>query len=293
MDALTSCFLHQPGALYVKPTFALRLELCRAWRIASHSRLLDIGCGQGYSSLTLALLVGPRGHVTGIDDAPPGYGGPYTLQQSQTYVKQSALSDRITFVRSKTPEFLASYQQAQPGQGEGFDGAVLCHSLWYFDSRTGIATMFQSLAQAKIPRLYLAEFALQASRPEQVPHVLASKAQALFHSFKTPREAGTMAPNVRAALDPDEILQIAQECGWRIASQGVVQPPEDHLDGFYEYKYVESTRFVDSVNAEKLTAEQEEELFSYIPRIKESVKDLDGKRPRTTDVCWTVMELNV
>jgi SAM-dependent methyltransferase len=293
MDTLISSFLHKSGAVYVKPTFALRLDLCRAWGITSNSRLLDIGCGQGYSILVLALLVGPSGHVTGIDNAPPEYGGPYTLKESHAYVKNSVLGDRITFVRSETPEFLVSYQRAQLRHTERFDGAVLCHSLWYFASRRVVATMFQSLAEAIVPRLYLAEFAFQASRPEQVPHVLASRAQALLHSFKAPRETGAIEPNVRTALSPDEILQIAEECGWRLASQGVIQPPEDHLDGFYEYKYIESSMFVDSVKAEKLTSEQENEIFSYVPLVKQSVKELGGQRPRTMDVCWTVLELDV
>lgn len=58
----------------VKVELQQRLDIISRWNIEPGSRVLEIGCGQGDSTVILADLVGENGHVTGIDPAPLNYG---------------------------------------------------------------------------------------------------------------------------------------------------------------------------------------------------------------------------
>lgn len=49
----------------------LSLELARAARIADGDSVIDVGCGNGEPSLTVARIVGPSGRVVGVDLALP------------------------------------------------------------------------------------------------------------------------------------------------------------------------------------------------------------------------------
>ncbi|GLA69658.1 hypothetical protein AtubIFM55763_010175 [Aspergillus tubingensis] len=191
MDILLSSYLHDEKARtsIVEPNFQHRLALTQTWDIAQGSRVLDIGCGQGESSLVLALINGSHGQITAIDTAPPDYGGPYTVEQSQKHIQASTLGQRIQFLRTDTAGLLS-----QPTSTVKFDAAVLCHSLWYFPDRASIAQVFQLLADAKVRYLCLAEYGFRASRPAQVPHILAARAQAQYHSLRKPPRQGRGSP---------------------------------------------------------------------------------------------------
>ena len=51
-----------------------RMDLVRIWNIQPGERILEIGCGTGDCTVTLAHVIGESGHVTAIDPAPPTYG---------------------------------------------------------------------------------------------------------------------------------------------------------------------------------------------------------------------------
>ncbi|KAE8416403.1 hypothetical protein BDV36DRAFT_284544 [Aspergillus pseudocaelatus] len=133
METILSSFLHDStSALKTQifiPRFIHRLRMAEAWGISSGERILDIGCGQGDSSLILAHLVGPNGRITGIDSVQPEYGTPFAVQQSQEYTKRSSLGSSLTFLRTDAPSFVHGLDCPA---SEVFDAAVLCHSLWYF-----------------------------------------------------------------------------------------------------------------------------------------------------------------
>ncbi|KAJ5167465.1 S-adenosyl-L-methionine-dependent methyltransferase [Penicillium canariense] len=291
MDILLSSYLHdeKARASTVEPSFRHRLALTRTWDIQPGSRVLDIGCGQGESSLVLALINGPHGRIAGIDTAPPDYGGPYTIEQSQKHIQESALGERIEFLRADTASLFLHYASTGP-----FDAAVLCHSLWYFPDPASIAHVFQLLANANVRYLCLAEYGFRASRPEQRPHVLAARAQAQFHSLRKSVATGTREPNVRSALTPTELLDAAGQSGWREKRSGYMQPDPQIRDGQWEVQFVSSRLFQQWIQEEDLA--NEESMSAAIREVEQSTQELRARgvtQWETMDVFWAVLELDL
>ena len=56
------------------PQIQHRLDLITRWVIQPGEKVLEIGCGQGDCTITLAGVVGENGHVTAVDPAPLDYG---------------------------------------------------------------------------------------------------------------------------------------------------------------------------------------------------------------------------
>lgn len=294
MDTLLSCCLHDPAReeLVYIPRFTHRLSLIDAWGIAPGQRLLDIGCGQGESALVLAVAVGPSGHVTGIDDAPPDYGTPFATGESHQYIGQSALGPRITFHLTDTPSFLPRSPSA------AFDAAVLCLSLWYFPTRQSVLSLFHTLATATIPKLYLAEYSLQASDPSQRPHVLSTRVSALMSAAVA--ESGVpgadlRAYNARTPLEQAAILDAARDAGYVVRRHGRITPQVNMLEGHFEASYMAGNGFRKRVEDANLPSEQEAEILALTARIKEELDELDKKGIRTVramDSWWAVLELD-
>jgi SAM-dependent methyltransferase len=294
MDILLSCFLHDPALesrVYI-PRFTHRLSLTKEWVIEPGRRILDIGCGQGESCLALALDVGDSGHITGIDVAPLDYGTPFTVKESREYVIKSVLGPRIDFFQTDAASLL---QPLDGSPSPAYDAAALCHSLWYFSTRESVFSLFETLAAARISRVYLAEYSFQASDCSQVPHVLAAQAQALFHAYKTPREPGINELNIRAALDQASILEAAKSNGFEVHRQGIITPEENLLEGHFEARHVQGDLFRNRVIDEKLPVEQEAEILALGLRVKKEMEKLNERgipTVRAMDVWWAVLELN-
>lgn len=75
-----------------------RLELVAAFGIQKGMRVLEIGCGQGDTTVAIADAVGESGSVVAIDIANPDYGAPLTLGQAAERIKKSSLGERIDFI---------------------------------------------------------------------------------------------------------------------------------------------------------------------------------------------------
>ena len=76
LETLAESYLHNPSHRNGKviPQFQHRLSLASKWDIAPGSHILELGCGQGETTLVLAHLVGPTGSVVGVDPAQLDYG---------------------------------------------------------------------------------------------------------------------------------------------------------------------------------------------------------------------------
>jgi ubiquinone/menaquinone biosynthesis C-methylase UbiE len=293
VDVLLASILHDKDVeskVWV-PRFKLRLAITSEWNIGAGKRVLDIGCGQGESSVTLALQLGPTSHITGIDTARPDYGGPYTVAQSHEYIGRTVVGQQINFLRTDAATLFQTLNQPA---SDVFDGAALCHSLWYFPDQAAVYELFQTLALAGMERVYIAEYAFEASLQAQTPHVLAARAQALFHAYKTPREAGTKTLNVRAAPDKNTVMDAASTAGFTIARQGTITPEADMLEGYFEARYTKGGGFAARVRAENLSKEHEEEILSYGPKIEEAMDRMNKRGVeyvRAMDVWWAEFRL--
>lgn len=277
------------------PRFKHRISIVNAWNIplsnpSSPLKIVDIGCGQGESSVTLAVLLGSASTITGIDTARPDYGGPYTVSETHAHISASSLGKQISFQRKDAASFFATRPPV--------DAVTLCHSLWYFPSPESVAALFTTLAQVRVPRVYLAEYAFAGSLPDgqQEPHILAARAQALFHSYKQPQPAdpGPRAPNVRSALAVERTVQDAAAAGFVVRRRGTFVPAADMIEGHLEARYVVKDMFAESVRAEGLAPELEEKVMAYVPKVKAALERLAAagvEKSRAMDVWWAELEL--
>ncbi len=66
-------------------------SVIQALKLPSGTHGLDVGCGIGYQALSLAGVVGPGGHVTGLDISPE------LLRYAEKLVEASGMAGRVTF----------------------------------------------------------------------------------------------------------------------------------------------------------------------------------------------------
>lgn len=306
LDTLASCYLHDAKhTAVIKQQLAHRLNLAAAWGMQPGWNVLDVGCGQGDSTLSFAEAVSESGHVTGIDPGSPNYGSPTTLGQCQAYISKSRMGSRITFKRADAPSFLSSLgdESTQPtlstspstADPTNFDAATLCHSLWYFDSRTTVQQLFAALAGGRVKRVLLAEYTGLARTDEQKPHELAAQVQVQFHHARLRGEGDAndneIVPNVREALLPAEIVREAEAAGWAVAAEGVLETPQGMMDGKWEVATVLDPAFMGqlmSFGVRGTTAE----MLNMVQEIRALKDELsrEGKDVTTMDVAWVVLE---
>lgn len=255
-----------------------RATLVSTWSISSNAKILEIGCGQGDCTEILATAVGPTGHIDAIDPAPLDYGSPETLGQAQARISQSSIGARITWHQASPLEFLASVEEGT------YDAVVLCHSIWYFASPAVVLDTLRAL-RGKAPKLCIAEYALSATEPRAVPHVLAALARASLEVHRTVSEE-----NIRTALAPHTIRSMAEETGWKLVSESMIVPKEGLEDGRWETNTVVDDSFLKDVESEI----REEKIRAVLRSMREAVKNavgiLKGDPVRTMDVWVATFE---
>jgi SAM-dependent methyltransferase len=292
VEQLISSYIHDsrcnPDIL--RPQFRHRIALVDAWKIPAGSKIVDVGCGQGDSTIALAQAVGPDGHVTGVDPGSLDYGGPITLGQAQSYIKASDLGSRVDFIQTDLVGLLSRGGDLPP-----IDAVVLCKSLWYFPDLESISQQFKALAQSQIPRIYVAEYSYHASHPDAEPNVLAARAQAALHATK--RQEGLHAPNIRSAPDPETLKKLVAEQGWKVVKEGLVTPDKDLQDGRWECQLMRSNTFakwLEEALTESGDDEKKKSLKEAVEKFHHAYEEREKagtKSMRTMDIWWAVLEL--
>jgi SAM-dependent methyltransferase len=97
-------------------------------------RLLDVGCGCGWTTLDLARAVGPEGRVTGLDISRP------QLAVARDRAAEAALSSHVDFVEADA--------QTHPFDAGAFDGLFSRFGVMFFADPTAA---FQNLRRALVP----------------------------------------------------------------------------------------------------------------------------------------------
>ncbi|KAJ7274532.1 S-adenosyl-L-methionine-dependent methyltransferase [Mycena haematopus] len=211
-----------------------RLDLVANWSIASGARVLELGCGQGDTTLALAEAVGETGHVDAVDPGPLDYGSPKTLGQAQNTISIGPLGPRITWIQAEPLEFLSENSDAPP-----YDVVVLSHSLWYFSSPTDILNTLRVVA-TRARRVCIAEWSLSSA--EATTHILAVLTQAAMECRKP-----ASTSNVRTVVSPTRIKDLAKEAGLVLQSETQVTPGVGVYDGRWETDAVVRARFTEEV----------------------------------------------
>ncbi|MBQ0139521.1 MAG: methyltransferase domain-containing protein [Kurthia sp.] len=201
-----------------------RFSLVEAFGIQEGMQVVEIGCGQGDTTVALADLVGASGQVIALDIAPDDYGAPLTLAQAHAKILDSPLGSRISFhletdfLKMKLPENL--------------DVVVLSHSSWYFKSQEQLLAYFHRVKQVGA-KLCFAEWDMAYTNLEQRSHFCAASILALYSAFV--ENDG----NIQNMWSKDQIVALAQTVGFKLEKSEIVVA--DYLqDGAWERDYANS-----------------------------------------------------
>lgn len=119
------------------------------------------------------------------------------------------MASRITMHVEDPVEFLQSSKCA-----EQYDAVVLAHCIWFFDNPKILPELLTAL-RPRASSLMLAEYSLHASTPDAWPHVLAALLRNSFEVYRGPESRG----NIKTAVSPTRIKQIAAQAGWRVGTK--------------------------------------------------------------------------
>jgi len=251
-----------------------RIKLVSQWDIAPGSKILEVGCGQGDTTAILATAVGPDGHVTALDPASLDYGSPFTLGQAQAHISAGPLGSRITWVQTD-PITFAAEKASEPK----YDVAVMALSLWYFASPAQVRDTFRALS-TRAHRVCIAEYALSATDPAAVPHVLAALTQSALEAHKP-----TSSTNVRTVLSPIRLKALAVEAGLELVKEGIVVPVQGMFDGRWETNEVKAKYFEEEIVKTIVDEKQRSVALALRDAMEASLKQLgEGVKIRTMDI---------
>lgn len=202
-----------------------RLDLAAHFGIEEGMKVLEIGCGQGDTTVALASAVGENGHVTALDIADAEYGAPITLGEATEAIQQSKLGDRITFHLST--EFLAFPENK-------FDVIVLSHCSWYFKS-TEKLQLYLDKAYRMTERICIAEWNVSEFSADQLAHLNAVQILALYSEFVD------NDGNIQHLFSSSELKRMLKIAGWKNFHQYNI---DAHYlqDGKWEIEYAKLIR---------------------------------------------------
>lgn len=214
-----------------------RLDLVEAFGIKAGMRVLEIGCGQGDTTVALASAVGKEGHITAIDIASADYGAPITLGEATETILESKIGDRITFYLNT--DFL-NYPEEQ------FDVVVLSHCSWYFHSPEQLQLYFEKIGHIA-KRICIAEWGVSKIAPEQNAHYSAVQLLALHSEFV--ENDG----NIQHVFGKSQLKKMLQTVGWKTVHTRTV---DAHYlqDGQWEVEYAKSIREAFDITSTRIQA---------------------------------------
>jgi hypothetical protein len=198
-------------------------------------------------------------------------GSPFTLGQSQKHLLDGPLGPRLSF---KQVDPLKHLEEST----EQYDCVVLCICIWYFDSPSLLAQYLEAMV-GKTKRVLIAEYSLTSAIPEAIPHVLAAHCQAAVSCAQE-----STSRNIRCAISPSKIQEMAASTGWIVSEQDTVVPIEYIADGRWEVEAVMANSF-----EKEIRNEQSERLRYMFWALRDSVVKQTGvvggkSKVRTMDI---------
>lgn len=247
-----------------------RVTLLHQANIQDGDKILEIGCGQGDCTATLALLY-PNSHITAIDPAPLDYGSPETLGQAHERIKGYDIGSRIEFVRA-TP--IAHLENVEDG---AYDVIVMCHSLWYFSNKEEVMATIEAL-KGKAKKLFIAEWALKSHSREGDVHV-----QVAFTRAMCEAHIPDTKENIRTPLSPNQIKKFVIDSGWGLQREKIIPSGPLLEDAKWELDMLLSKKYSDEYSFMKRVKDHIQEdrihlvLESMLESVKSSIEAIGGK----------------
>lgn len=201
-----------------------RFALVEAFQIKPGMRVLEIGCGQGDTTVALADAVGEEGRVIALDIASGDYGAPFTLAQAHERILATQLGERITF--HLETDFL------QFELAESVDVIVLSHCSWYFKFGEQLRAYFEKMKKIG-DRICFAEWDTRFTNMSQRSHFCAVSILAMYSAFV--QNDG----NIQSVFSSEQIKGYANNVQLQLVSEKIVDA--SYLqDGAWERDYANS-----------------------------------------------------
>ena len=202
-----------------------RQSVVDAFGLKKGMRVVEVGCGQGDTTIVLADAVGEEGYVLAVDIASPDYGAPVTVGEATSAIAASEFGSRIDFQLQTdlldVPE-------------ESFDVAILSHSSWYFRNPEQLLSYFKKLRRMA-KRICIAEWDINFTRMAQRPHFAATAILALYSEFID------NDGNIQHVFDSIQLQGMLEAAGWTV-HQTVGVDASYLQDGTWEADYARSVQ---------------------------------------------------
>ncbi|KDQ12907.1 hypothetical protein BOTBODRAFT_34051 [Botryobasidium botryosum FD-172 SS1] len=275
-EEIAKLILHDTKQSHVQVALtANRITLVEKWSIPEGSKVLEIGCGQGECTAVLAEVVGPDGHVTALDPAPPSHGAPITLGEGQAFLSQGRLGDRITWVEADPVAFLET-------NTEKYDIAVFAHCLWYFSSPTEIYNALRHAGQ-HAKTVCIAEWSLSSASADA--HILTVLGKAVLECHKS-----ESVSNVRTVLSPARFREAADEVGLALKSEGIFTPVSDPF-GYREARMFLHDRTLLEIDEFVKDERQKSAVLALRDAVASSVQRVgEVEKVESMDTWWATFE---
>lgn len=184
-----------------------RLKLIDFWGIKEGQKVLEIGCGQGDTTVALGYVVGENGFVHGLDCADENYGAPETIGKARNRIMKTELSDRVkmTFDCNILNDDIVFDE-------DEFDVVVLSHCLWYFPEYEVLEKILKKV-KPYAKKLCIAEWNPVITNSAQLYHLYSAQVQSIYESFVENSDS-----NIRTMFYPDDIKTAVVSAGYRITN---------------------------------------------------------------------------
>ena len=186
-----------------------RMNLARFWNVQGSTRVLEIGCGHGETTLALADAVSKSGKVIAVDSGSLDGGGSPTYGAAIPIVEACSVGNRIEFRFEY--DLLDSKSEFPDGY---FDLAIFSHCSWHMESAQVLGELFERV-RPWANHLGYAEWNLRPSTIEQVPHALAAVFQSML--FAVWHEAPPL--DVNMIIPAAQVEEMASASGWKITNR--------------------------------------------------------------------------
>jgi SAM-dependent methyltransferase len=239
----------------------MEAALVDAVRASDATRILDVGCGTGTTTLAVAQLLGARGHCTGVDLSAP------MIAKARARAEQGGLS----------AEFIDADAQNHAFASASFDMLISRFGVMFFDQPT---LAFANLRGAMHDGASMCLIAWR-SAAENPFMTVAERAAAPLLELPA-RQPG--APGQFAFADRQHVAAILEESGWN----EIAIDPVDIDCAFSESDLV---GYFTRLGPVGLALQQADELarLQIIQAVRPAYDGyIDGSMVRYTAACWMI-----